>query len=169
MVERFRRCDKSAPQTHRLPDVVWLEQGAGAGAGMAKRNLVNCRVGSLLLLRQSNTSPTDAEWNSTLTLLAEIRAEGLTAKVLVVTDGAGPDAKQRARLETLLAGKPVRTAVVSDSLKLRFISAGVALFNPGHRAFARAELQEAYAYLGLTPNERRDAEKALVDMHPKVS
>jgi len=135
---------------------------------MAKRNLVNRKVASLLLLRESNTAPTDAEWNETLAMLSEMRAEGLTVKVLVVTDGAGPDAKQRARLEALLAGKPVRTAVVSDSLKLRFISAGVALFNSEHRAFTRAEVQDAYTYLGLTPSERRGAEKALDDMNSLV-
>ncbi len=121
-------------------------------------------VGTLLVLCQDNESPSDDEWNDVLQKLATIRATGEGGKVLVITQGGGPNVQQRKRLEQTLGGLSVPVAVVSDSLKLRFISAAVTLFNSSHRAFSRSELQDAYKHLHLASHEIRRAEVAVKEL-----
>ncbi len=145
-----------------------------------RRGLVSGIVGSVLLLCEDKESPKDWEWDECLGLLKELTAKsdaaGEQVKVLVSTLGGGPNAAQRKRLETVLAGRPCPTAVISDSLKLRFISAAVALFNPDHRGFTTAERLDAYKFLRLSGAQTRQLEATLAQMvklvgpaEPKVS
>jgi hypothetical protein len=130
--------------------------------------MVSSIVGSVLLLCQDKESPSDWEWDECLGLLKELKAKqdqnGEQTKVLVSTLGGGPNAAQRKRLETVMAGTPVPTAVISDSLKLRFISAAVSLFNPDHRGFTTSERLEAYKFLRLTAVQTRQLEAAIIQM-----
>ncbi len=133
-----------------------------------KRALVSSIVGSVLLLCEDKDSPTDWEWDECLALLKDLTtrtdAAGEKIKVLVSTLGGGPNAAQRKRLEVVLAGRPCPTAVISDSLKLRFISAAVALFNPDHRGFTTAERLEAYKFLRLSAPQTRQLEATMAQM-----
>jgi len=137
-----------------------------------KRGLVSSIVGSVLLLCENKESPSDWEWDECLGLLVELKTKnrqtGEQVKVLVSTQGGGPNTAQRKRLETVLAGDPCPTAVISDSLKLRFISAAVALFNSDHRGFTTAERLEAYKFLRLTAVQTRQLEAAITQMSKLV-
>jgi hypothetical protein len=128
------------------------------------RNLVSRIVGSVLVLCENQQTPSDAEWNHTLELLVQLQKTGQNVKVLVITEGGGPNSQQRKQLERTLGAEGVPVAVVSDSLKMRFISAGVALINPGHKGFTRAEVSDAYDHLKLTGSEARQAEMAVRQM-----
>jgi hypothetical protein len=81
-----------------------------------------------------------------------------------VTKGGGPDVKQRKRLETTLAGAKFQTAVVSDSVKVRFVAATIALFHKEHRSFTEDEMDRAYQHLGLTAHECSLANTAVAEM-----
>lgn len=120
----------------------------------------------MLVLFQGHESPSEAEWADCLKLLAEILADSSRAKpkVLVITDGGGPTPEQRKLLGKMLEGKPIPVAVVSESMKARFVSAAIALINRNNRSFSGSELPEAYAYLGLTASEKRAAEMAVAEM-----
>jgi hypothetical protein len=78
-----------------------------------------------------------------------------------VTVGGGPTAAQRASLKLAMKGRSVRSAVVSDSVKVRFIIASVALINREHHGFSTRELGKAYDFLQLTSAERQSTEAAL--------
>jgi hypothetical protein len=133
-----------------------------------KRNLVTQSVGSLLILRQNENDPTDAEWTACIahlaTLMEAMKAEGQSAKVLVYTDGGAPNVKHRGMLQKALEKSPIHVAVVSDNLKARITSSTVALANRYHRSFSGLEWDQAYAHLGLSARERRAAEAAIKAM-----
>ena len=138
-----------------------------------KRSLV-CRViENVLLLCEDKETPSDWEWDECLGLLTELKAKcdksGTQGKVLVATLGGGPNAAQRKRLEIVLDGRPMPVAVISDSLKLRFITAAVALFNADHRAFSTAERLQAYKHLKLNTSQTRQLEAAIAVMEKMVA
>lgn len=137
-----------------------------------KRSLVCRLIDNVLLLCEDKETPTDWEWDECLGLLAELKGKcdksGEQGKVLVATLGGGPNASQRKRLEIVLGGKPIPVAVISDSLKLRFITAAVALFNAEQRAFSTAERLQAYKHLGLNGPQTRRLESAISQMEKLV-
>lgn len=63
----------------------------------------------------------------------------------------------------------MRSAVVSDSIKVRFTIATIALINPEHHGFSNRELSQAYDFLQLTPAERGDVERVLQQLGELLS
>lgn len=129
------------------------------------RTMVTRVIGQLVVLRENNETPLDAEWDAFLKLLADNRDRFEQMKILVVTDGGGPDYAQRKRLDNTLLGKPVRVAVVTDSAKSRFIASAISLINKQHMGFSMKEMSQAYAHLGMTVAECREAELAIQQMN----
>ena len=137
-------------------------------ASQLKPRQVTRKVGSLVILREGKSDPLDSEWNVTLGILAEHRHEIDQIKVLVLSDGGGPTQAQRRRLQQTLDGKPIRVAVVSDSMKVRFICSSVALFTSNLSSFRVAELRDAYAWLNLSAEERKLAAENIAAMRDLV-
>jgi hypothetical protein len=108
----------------------------------------------MVFVVQNDQTPSDAEWNEFLDILRSRRADLARVKVLVRTAGGAPDAGQRKDLEATLNGVRFRVAVVSDSVKVRFIASVIALFHRDHRSFGVTQTTEAYDHLQLTPQER---------------
>ena len=127
------------------------------------------RVGWLLLVRQSAAQPSDAEWDRFLTLLREARPTFERIKILVLTKGGGPSAPQRERLAKTLEGKPVRVALVTDSVKVRFVAAMIALFHKDLRSFLEHEFRRACAHVGMTAEEAIVAERTLDEMGQSIA
>jgi hypothetical protein len=126
------------------------------------------RIGSMVVLRENIETPQDSEWDAFLDLLASNREQFAKLKVLVVTDGGGPNAAQRKRLDNVLGGRPIRVAVVTDSAKSRFIASAISLINRDHRGFSSAEIRKAYVHLNMAPEECTQAEAALKQMEPQI-
>lgn len=129
-----------------------------------KYRQVTRRVESLVILRESKLDPSDEEWDETLRILVEQWQELHQLKVLVVSDGGGPTQAQRKRLERTLEGKPIRVAVVSDSMKVRFICSSVALFTSNLSSFKVSEMRDAYLWLNLSDREKKLAGEAVARM-----
>lgn len=128
-----------------------------------------CRVvGSMIVIRQNKETSSDQDWDDFLDMLVEHRANFASLKILVVTDGGGPSQPQRKRLEVALDGKPVRVAVVSDSMKTRFIVSSIALLNRDMSSFRASEMTQAYEHLGLTFDERRVAKTTIQELSPRI-
>ena len=133
-----------------------------------KRKAVTRRVGPLVILLQGTESPTETEWAECLHLVGKVGDINST-RVLVVTAGGGPTLAQRRALEKVLAGTKVCSAVVSDSVKVRFILASVALFSTQISTFQLREIHRAYEFLGLTHAQVVLAEKALTEMRAMLA
>jgi hypothetical protein len=117
---------------------------------------------------ENKETPTDAEWDDFLSVLVANRSSFPTLKILVLTEGGGPTTTQRKRLETALGGQTVRVAVVTDSIKVRFIVSSVALLNRHISTFSRAEFERACEYLELHSSEQRLAKQVLAEMETLV-
>ena len=127
-----------------------------------KRNAVTRRVGSLVILLEGKDTPTDAEWRECIQLVSA--GDLNSTRVLVITEGGGPSVSQRQMLENVLSGTKVCSAVVSDSVLVRFIVATVALFSNSISSFSLREIRKAYDYLGLSHEQIALAEKNLKEM-----
>lgn len=134
-----------------------------------KANMVVRRVGTMLLLRQNHETATDDEWKHLLDVLISLRADLPKLKIMVRTDGGGPSPQQRRSLEDALAGTPARVAVVSDHLKVRFVTSTIALFQKDLRSFMTKEIGQAYEHLSMSDTERRHCEKALKEMEADLA
>ncbi len=121
-------------------------------------------LGQMVVMRETDETPLDAEWDAFLKILADNHVRFERMKILVVTDGGGPNFAQRKRLEVVLNGKPVRVAIVTDSAKSRFIASAISLINRQHMGYSLKELPQAYVHLRMTPTECSEAATALQQM-----
>ena len=108
---------------------------------------------SLIVLKHGSGAPSEQEWKAYMDGLGPVAHRLEQMRILVLTDGGRPRRDQQTQLTTILAGRSVRTAVVSSSTAVRFVISVFALMNPGIRGFASSHLTEALEYLGLNPNE----------------
>ncbi|AKF03261.1 hypothetical protein DB32_000410 [Sandaracinus amylolyticus] len=112
------------------------------------------------------TNPNKEEWDAYLAMSdATLRAGGDLSrfKQLVFTDGGGPNAAQRKAALDL--GRPfgswsdVKVAVVSSSMGVRGIVTAFNWLGASLRSFSPSQLDDAFAYLGVSP----DAALAICD------
>ncbi len=127
-------------------------------------NMVTRRLGPLLVLRENGETPSDAEWDECLRLLSSDPKRLVDTRVLVITDGGGPTPDQRRRLKRALDGFAVPVAVVSESIKVRFIVSSVALVTSRIKSFSLREMNDALRYLELSLDEIRDAQREIKEM-----
>jgi hypothetical protein len=97
--------------------------------------------------------PSQAEWAHCMEMLTRRAATGgfANARVLVVTDGGGPDVVMRGELQDFFKkhGHSPKTAVVTTSVLSRGIVTAVGWFNPNIKAFAPVHFQAALEHLGI--------------------
>lgn len=98
--------------------------------------------GGLFLLVHSRHPPDDASWDAYLEDVR--RMPSLEAmRTLVLTEGGGPNVRQRAALNAELRGQRTRVAVVSSSIMVQGIISTLGLFNRDIRWFSPPRLADA--------------------------
>jgi hypothetical protein len=95
--------------------------------------------------------PTDAEWDA---YLAE--AASSVRGTLVVTDGGGPNAKQRAAIANIAGIAELPTAIITSSILARGIVTAISWLGKNIRAFSPAEIGAAMDYLGIGSSKRAE-------------
>lgn len=126
------------------------------------------RVGSVALLVQDEEPPLNEEWEDWLRLLKSFENERDGARVLVLTRGGGPTPHQRARISKVVGKPNLLVAVVTSSVKVRFIVSSVALVIPRIRSFPWDGLREAFVHLGLSTQEQEQVGRNLSEMRKIV-
>lgn len=121
-------------------------------------------VGTVLVVTETEDSPSDAEWKAFINATSQYRTRVNEMRVLIHTDGGGPNTAQRSLIKAAIDGKPFRSAVVSDAIKLRFIAAAIMLISKHHKSFTTREWERAYDHLALSTEERRGIDAAVRDM-----
>jgi hypothetical protein len=107
---------------------------------------------TVMLALHLGVSPTDAEWDEYVKLIAtaEARTSGFsTFRALAVTDGGAPGTLQRARLNRMIKGRVVPAAVITEARLVRGVVNTLSFFNPGIKAFAPAHFRQAIVHLGM--------------------
>jgi hypothetical protein len=101
----------------------------------------------LFLVVFGTADPTDPEWVAYLKL---VESHGVDRTMqLILTDGGEPTPMQRRRLNALVAGRAVPTAIVSGSARIRGTVTALSWFNRTIKSFPPSGLREAIAYLEL--------------------
>lgn len=131
--------------------------------------MVTRRIGSVLLLRQGTDNPSDVEWEECITLLRAGLREHSRMKVLVRTDGGGPTIPQRRKLQEAAAGSQIFVAVVSESVRVRFIVSSVALVTTWIQSYRVREMSDAYQHLQLTASEQNAVDRNLAEMDKLIA
>jgi hypothetical protein len=117
-------------------------------------NLAFQRFHTCFVLVQNDKPPSDDEWALWLKFLVQARSLSASAvRVLVVSAGGSPTAKQRAEIHKLTpkSGEGVTTAVVIPSFVGRTVVGAMALFNNNVRPFSPKATRDALNYLGISP------------------
>lgn len=106
-------------------------------------------IEGVLVALHGRSNPSHDEWEAYIHYHKNSAIHCL--RTLVVTDGGGPDAKQRAMTNEYLKGVPMVVAVCTDSTFVRGIVTAMSWFNPRIKAFSKAQIQDALEYLGIAP------------------
>ncbi len=122
--------------------------------------------------------PTEEDWDAWMGAAHELWKIADEGRFLIVSLGGHPSNKQLARLEAFknrlerVGGRkrcePI-TAVISTSVAMRFVVAGVTLFNPRIRCFSPIAVPDAYRHLGFTLDERAVAALAVERLRAHVT
>jgi hypothetical protein len=125
--------------------------------------------GDVAVLIHGSAAPSDADWRTYLAALLEHR-DTLQA-VLVVSDGAGPNAAQRSKINGLVGSidREIPTAVVTHSGIARSIVTVMHWFNRGIQAFGPDQLSMAFDYLGIAADRRETIKRAIVTMRVSLA
>jgi hypothetical protein len=122
----------------------------------------------LVVSCQTKFNPSDAEWNSWLTAASNLeRADTTPIRLLVVTAGGHPTKDQLDRLKAVNRTNP-RTSIVSNSIALRFLGAGLTFVNPTIRCFTPDQLERAFDHIELTPSDRKAARRCIERLQQQI-
>ncbi len=119
----------------------------------AVAKMVSVDGGEALLFLHTARNPSREEWDLGMEMLNRAVSTGVFARirVLVVTDGGGPDVVMRSELQALFKkqGHSPKTAVVTTSVLSRGIVTAVSWFNPHIKAFAPIHFAAALDHLAI--------------------
>lgn len=109
--------------------------------------------GEVMVFLHTARAPSSEEWAMCTQLLVRAVATGSfpRMRVLVVTDGGGPDVVMRSELQAFFKKHDhfPKTAVVTTSVLSRGIVTAVSWFNPNIKAFAPIHFGAALDHLGV--------------------
>lgn len=135
-----------------------------AGVDLVFETVVEAR---LVVSCQTKFNPSDAEWDRWLSAVRHVEHRVHSLRLLVVTAGGHPTKPQVERMRAANKKNPP-TAIVSDSLALRFLGSALTFVNPTIRCFAPANLDAAFEHLGLLPSERQQAHAAMQHLQSEL-
>jgi hypothetical protein len=109
-----------------------------------------CKIDRLTIAVHHTRPPTDEEWDRWVALCAT--QEG-PIRVIVESHGGAPNAKQRKALSDALAGRDLRSAILSDSIVVRGVVTALAWLGVALRAFPLDDYASMAAYLDIPKHE----------------
>lgn len=111
----------------------------------ATKTMVYEYVDGVFITVHSTKDPTEDEWETYLKFYKE--SAKTCTRALVITNGGGPNAGQRNKMNLMLKGVPMVAAICTNATVVRGIVTALNWFNPNVRAFPRDDATEALRYL----------------------
>jgi hypothetical protein len=93
-------------------------------------------------------NPSDEEWEAWYRACEQVMKKHSNVRAAVVTDGGGPNAMQRGRINDLFQGRPQRVGVIAPTF-VRGVITALSWFNPEVRAFRPGDVNGLVAHLRL--------------------
>ena len=122
----------------------------------------------VLVAVHSANAPSDEEWAEYLAFC--MRLPSTCWRTLAVTEGGGPNAKQRRRMqEEYLRNHRMRVAVVTDAFVVRGIVTALSWFNKETRWFPSLGLRDALGYLEIRSTAAEGVLDGVARMKEEVS
>lgn len=125
-------------------------------------------IGRLFIVRQNANSPTHEDWAKFLAELGRLKPRFPEMRAMVFSDGGGPTPEQRQRLATMMSGKVIQTAVISDQSLVRFVVATIGLFNKSIKTYSWSDTHLAFDWLRLDESERQTVQTNVISMGIEV-
>ena len=126
----------------------------------------------LAVVVSSREAPSDDDWDDQARWLEDLvrplRAARRPIKVLVFTDEAGPNAKQRASVVDVMKGVETRVAVVSNGVLVRNMITAFGWLSFPIKGFAPAQLSTVEPYLEISSAQLQEALGLAAMLAPRV-
>jgi hypothetical protein len=125
----------------------------------------------VVLVVLNDVAPTDAEWE-TFAHIAEQNVRSHNVHSLALTDGGGPNATQRARVNAILGkgrDRNIHSAVVTESPMIRGVVGVLRLFHPDTEAFSPPQIQSALGFIGLAEAHWPSLWAAVMEADARIS
>jgi len=133
---------------------------------MAK-NMAFATVGNIIVALHNGSPPGEDEWGQYCRAITAMEFDKV--RPIAFSDGGGPDSKQRKLLNEVIAGRPGRSALVTNSTIARSVVTALSWFNPLIKAFSPEEASRAFEYLQLDPGEVQAVRLAIRTLSMKFS
>ena len=133
-------------------------------------NLVTAVHEGVLVVVTNALPPTTETWDAYMEQLRkqfEV-ARGAPVGLLIFAGGGTPDASMRTKLRQAIAQRPIRTAIVSDSVMVRGVVGIISLFVPSSIPFAPREWAKALAHVGYPADRVAQLRLALRPLYAEV-
>jgi len=129
--------------------------------------------GRLLMVAHTKNNVSARDWAAHIGDIADHArdnwASGAAPRILVFTDGGGPDAIQRKALfDAVPQLRSARGAVLSRSVLVRGIATAFSWFTAGFKVFSPSALQDALAWLELDKAEKDTALSAIAQLRREL-
>ncbi len=118
---------------------------------MTFKFLPSASGGGLMLVAHTPRPPRDAEWEPYYEEMVKHDPGQLLH--LVFTDGGGPSAAQRKRVNEYLQGRASRASVITTSTMVRGVVTALGWFNSQIKTYAPKDLEAALKHLDMSVDE----------------
>jgi len=108
------------------------------------------------------SAPSDSEWSAYVDAVRSRRRKQPGVRILAITEGGAPTAKQRQAAATV--AKDLPCAVISDSVVARTIVTALSWLGVNVKSFSASGTDRAFDFLELSSAERTSATTAIAAM-----
>lgn len=122
-------------------------------------------IDGVFVVVHGKPAPNDEEWDE---YLAFYRDNKKCRQMLVVTDGGGPNAKQRAKTNEHTKDTAMRVAVCTDVTVVYGIVTALSWFNSEMKVFAKSRIGDAFTYLKVDQKAADNIKAKLPVMRLKI-
>jgi hypothetical protein len=134
----------------------------------ARRRTATWRaLGNFLVFVHGTEAPSETEWDELLALFRAV-PDITRVRVLVFTLGGAPDARQRARLNQILAETKPPIAVLTPSALARAAGTAISWFNPRLRVFDPDDIERALDHLDAVRADRQALVRAVAELRREM-
>jgi hypothetical protein len=124
-------------------------------------------VAGVMVVANGVQTPSESEWARATAQARQLASRG-PLKILVISNGGVPSAKQRRELSEVCGPQRFSLAVLTDSVMARAATTAIRLFMPNTAAFRTTEHERAFQFLGIAAAEWGNIERALATIQGLV-